>query len=104
MMFDINGGKLYTITNGRGGNDNSRVPSTRPLRAVLRQGYPDGCGQRCAQGLQRIRSEEHTSELQSLRHIVCRLLLEKKTDDDSVLRAGRRGAGGQGSGGDGGGG
>src|SRR5205814_5433667 len=24
------------------------------------------------------RSEEHTSELQSLRHIVCRLLLEKK--------------------------
>src|SRR5947199_5142375 len=25
-----------------------------------------------------IRSEEHTSELQSLRHLVCRLLLEKK--------------------------
>src|SRR5205814_5393467 len=27
---------------------------------------------------QRERSEEHTSELQSLRHLVCRLLLEKK--------------------------
>src|SRR5437899_9893326 len=26
----------------------------------------------------RPRSEEHTSELQSLRHLVCRLLLEKK--------------------------
>src|ERR1039458_10422348 len=26
-----------------------------------------------------LRSEEHTSELQSLRHLVCRLLLEKKT-------------------------
>src|SRR5258705_992971 len=26
----------------------------------------------------RYRSEEHTSELQSLRHLVCRLLLEKK--------------------------
>src|SRR5258705_2811097 len=26
----------------------------------------------------RERSEEHTSELQSLRHLVCRLLLEKK--------------------------
>src|ERR1035438_1331301 len=26
----------------------------------------------------RTRSEEHTSELQSLRHLVCRLLLEKK--------------------------
>src|SRR5437899_8046216 len=28
------------------------------------------------------RSEEHTSELQSLRHLVCRLLLEKKKDHD----------------------
>src|SRR5262245_62477146 len=27
---------------------------------------------------QSTRSEEHTSELQSLRHLVCRLLLEKK--------------------------
>src|ERR1035438_10582211 len=27
------------------------------------------------------RSEEHTSELQSLRHLVCRLLLEKKTNE-----------------------
>src|SRR5258705_3233830 len=27
---------------------------------------------------QAMRSEEHTSELQSLRHLVCRLLLEKK--------------------------
>src|SRR5262245_62909541 len=27
------------------------------------------------------RSEEHTSELQSLRHLVCRLLLEKKKID-----------------------
>src|SRR5471030_3447356 len=26
------------------------------------------------------RSEEHTSELQSLRHLVCRLLLEKKKE------------------------
>src|ERR1035441_7044237 len=29
-------------------------------------------------GFHRTRSEEHTSELQSLRHLVCRLLLEKK--------------------------
>src|SRR5205814_8643030 len=28
--------------------------------------------------LEAARSEEHTSELQSLRHLVCRLLLEKK--------------------------
>src|SRR5258705_734877 len=29
----------------------------------------------------RRRSEEHTSELQSLRHLVCRLLLEKKKNE-----------------------
>src|ERR1035438_2680505 len=29
-------------------------------------------------GIMAFRSEEHTSELQSLRHLVCRLLLEKK--------------------------
>src|SRR5258705_9112897 len=31
-----------------------------------------------ARACRRDRSEEHTSELQSLRHLVCRLLLEKK--------------------------
>src|SRR5258705_6068609 len=31
------------------------------------------------------RSEEHTSELQSLRHIVCRLLLEKKRKCKNVF-------------------
>src|SRR5439155_20765571 len=30
----------------------------------------------------RVRSEEHTSELQSRGHIVCRLLLEKKKQND----------------------
>src|SRR5437899_8716739 len=30
--------------------------------------------------LSKLRSEEHTSELQSLRHLVCRLLLEKKKE------------------------
>src|SRR5258705_8600737 len=33
------------------------------------------------------RSEEHTSELQSLRHLLCRLLLEKKTDPNGLCRA-----------------
>src|SRR5262245_63086396 len=32
----------------------------------------------------RRRSEEHTSELQSLRHLVCRLLLEKKKTEISA--------------------
>src|SRR5437016_6955153 len=36
----------------------------------------DGCG-KCDESLN-VRSEEHTSELQSLTNLVCRLLLEKK--------------------------
>src|SRR5438045_7621903 len=33
-----------------------------------------------------LRSEEHTSELQSLRHLVCRLLLEKKKQQRDTCR------------------
>src|SRR2546422_6469488 len=32
----------------------------------------------------KVRSEEHTSELQSRLHLVCRLLLEKKTMTDAM--------------------
>src|SRR5262245_66415676 len=37
-----------------------------------------GASQRFLGHAPELRSEEHTSELQSLRHLVCRLLLEKK--------------------------
>src|SRR5258705_4817104 len=41
-----------------------------------------GCGSRSlAAAILLERSEEHTSELQSLRHLVCRLLLEKKKNN-----------------------
>src|SRR5262245_63477301 len=33
-----------------------------------------------------LRSEEHTSELQSLRHLVCRLLLEKKKKTTAYIK------------------
>src|SRR5882724_11228784 len=38
---------------------------------------------------ERSRSEEHTSELQSLRHLVCRLLLEKKKARNQRTRSAR---------------
>src|SRR3989441_6140353 len=38
-------------------------------------------GPRRLRRLCRLRSEEHTSELQSLAYLVCRLLLEKKKED-----------------------
>src|SRR5262245_65980179 len=44
------------------------------LHAVAGGHHPGAPGQRVLAE----RSEEHTSELQSLRHLVCRLLLEKK--------------------------
>src|SRR2546425_5488913 len=44
-----------------------------------RQGKPgQGDHEQRHRGAQRGRSEEHTSELQSLAYLVCRLLLEKK--------------------------
>src|SRR2546422_5940631 len=37
-----------------------------------------------ASGARRRRSEEHTSELQSRLHLVCRLLLEKKKEREDI--------------------
>src|SRR5262245_64344292 len=42
------------------------------------------------EGRREERSEEHTSELQSLRHLVCRLLLEKKKRTRAPPRGRRR--------------
>src|SRR2546423_6220042 len=49
----------------------SRRRLRRVDRDAARRGEGDG-------GLRATRSEEHTSELQSLAYLVCRLLLEKK--------------------------
>src|SRR5947199_1292665 len=61
-------------------------PYTTLFRSSPRS--PSACTSRCATSRcptsspccrpRASRSEEHTSELQSLRHLVCRLLLEKK--------------------------
>src|SRR5437870_11256217 len=40
---------------------------------------------RAAAALSPVRSEEHTSELQSRGHLVCRLLLEKKNNKSTSL-------------------
>src|SRR2546422_7660468 len=47
-------------------------------------------GRRAAARFATGRSEEHTSELQSRLHLVCRLLLEKKKKDDSRTRSAAR--------------
>src|SRR2546425_6817629 len=48
-----------------------------PRREVLHAARLDSLGRDHVPG-RRVRSEEHTSELQSLAYLVCRLLLEKK--------------------------
>src|SRR5205814_7922699 len=61
-------------------------PSDRPMCGLWSGTWCSGYGQfpipfvpgLTARGRLSARSEEHTSELQSLRHLVCRLLLEKK--------------------------
>src|SRR5439155_24632156 len=53
-------------------------PSRQPLLDALGQMCTDGRQTAAAMGVA-LRSEEHTSELQSRGHLVCRLLLEKKT-------------------------
>src|SRR5258708_29210187 len=59
----------------------------QPLRSIVRAEGAKGflglmpayrAGANPAYALKEIRSEEHTSELQSPDHLVCRLLLEKK--------------------------
>src|SRR5436853_191350 len=55
--------------------------ATVQLAAALRAGVP----QRTAEVRGPARSEEHTSELQSLRHLVCRLLLDPAPTDIYTL-------------------
>src|ERR1035438_8665619 len=54
-------------------------PYTTLFRSAEEVAFHQRAHQRAAvDGHELARSEEHTSELQSLRHLVCRLLLEKK--------------------------
>src|SRR3989442_2162785 len=69
-------------------------PSLAQLLHLRQVAGEDGLAQRldrfgarkAAQGHPRLRSEEHTSELQSRPHLVCRLLLEKKKTTKKPIR------------------
>src|SRR2546425_6687052 len=53
------------------------VDPVAPIRTV-RDTVSAGVERAVLKALAKVRSEEHTSELQSLAYLVCRLLLEKK--------------------------
>src|SRR3712207_7569384 len=63
---------------GRGAD--LRHGARRALQRVDIEGL-DGVDDRELRSVRAVRSEEHTSELQSRQYIVCRLLLEKQTYD-----------------------
>src|SRR5687767_15238362 len=52
------------------------------LESLVDACVPEGVRDRTPLALPAARSEEHTSELQSLAYLVCRLLLEKKKIND----------------------
>src|SRR5438045_6080220 len=60
------------------------------LRSRQTIGYPFSTCNLDSERLTYCRSEEHTSELQSLRHLVCRLLLQKKNHPHGAAERGVR--------------
>src|SRR5436305_10057058 len=67
------------------------APARRVVRVPLDLGRPPLVALReHAQRVAGVRSEEHTSELQSRPHLVCRLLLEKKKRSSRPPRDRRR--------------
>src|SRR2546425_4006033 len=58
------------------------------IELLIHERHSLAIARECVRGpLARRRSEEHTSELQSLAYLVCRLLLEKKKKQRQVARA-----------------
>src|SRR5258705_9162931 len=71
--------QIVVHVGGQRGEEQPRTGAARDERD-LQQGDPLKVLQHFLVDLES-RSEEHTSELQSLRHLVCRLLLEKKKNN-----------------------
>src|ERR1035438_10666602 len=83
-------GKTTTCSGNSGSSRVDMLPllRLRPVPAILSRECKRAGAMRidgkvvlitgASEGIGAARSEEHTSELQSLRHLVCRLLLEKK--------------------------
>src|SRR5687767_15435480 len=78
------------LTRGYGGRTRATLSRSRPPRprtrsSTARRARSASRPRRRAVRLSR-RSEEHTSELQSLAYLVCRLLLEKKKKKTNQLQ------------------
>src|SRR5258705_7002839 len=73
-------------TCGKSGNSDPTPESMSTVRPPLRTTTTFSGHWNTSGGWSLSRSEEHTSELQSLRHLVCRLLLEKKKINNVAIK------------------
>src|SRR3712207_7379143 len=70
---------------GRSASTEAPAACSRPTRGSPRECGPSAsCLLEHRARLLRLRSEEHTSELQSRQYLVCRLLLEKKKNTEGL--------------------
>src|SRR5438034_1826788 len=78
---------LHSFPTRRSSDLNIRPDGNRAATGVGSSlwGHPQGRNHCCCKGRSdRVRSEEHTSELQSHSDLVCRLLLEKKKNTHNI--------------------
>src|SRR5438093_4564038 len=85
-----------TLFRSLGGGVAGRIDGDPRQRKRERDGRDEGASHRASSGKAprwysnaRTRSEEHTSELQSLTNLVCRLLLEKKNNNKKTTSPNR---------------
>src|SRR2546425_5552633 len=67
---------LFRSCSASSSSPSSAPTAPRGIPTTRRRSWPSRSG--CSRSSRWRRSEEHTSELQSLAYLVCRLLLEKK--------------------------
>src|SRR5258708_21560750 len=77
--------QLFALAEREGIMEHTGMTRAQLIVAVVRRQIERGEIVRGSGTLEVLRSEEHTSELQSPDHLVCRLLLEKKNNRTTTI-------------------
>src|SRR5438093_13370736 len=89
LLTGLSVSSIFFFSWSRAHRDLHSFPTRRSsdLRRAAHHGEDADRGPSSAGGAGRPRSEEHTSELQSLTNLVCRLLLEKKKNNSKKKKS-----------------